>query len=157
MNGGVAYPGAGFSGGGGGGYFGGGAGSALGVGAGGGGASYPAPASQWDTKAMPSVAITISDFYIFTSSLPPATPGTSYGPVTLQAANVGVSTSPKWKKVTLAKGLKLSSVGVLSGTPSAKLAAPTSVTVSATETVATLNGKKKIKTKTTVQATIPFA
>jgi hypothetical protein len=63
----------------------------------------------------------------------------------------------KWKKVTLPKGLKLSSTGVLSGTPSAKLAAPSSVTVKVTETVTTLNGKKKVKTPTTVQATIPFA
>jgi len=51
-----------------------------------------------------------------------ATPGTAYGPVTLQAANPGASTSPyvtalKWKKVTLPKGMKLSSTGVLSGTP----------------------------------------
>jgi hypothetical protein len=101
-------------------------------------------------------------FSISTSTLPPATPGTAYGPVTLQAANVGTSTSPysttlKWKKVTLPKGLKLSSAGVLSGTPSAKLAAGlSSVTVQVTETVTTLNGKMKVKTKTTVQATIPL-
>ena len=54
-------------------------------------------------------------------------------------------------------GLNLSSTGVLSGTPSTKLAAgPSSVTVQVTETVTTLNGKKKVKTKTTVQATIPL-
>jgi hypothetical protein len=63
----------------------------------------------------------------------------------------------KWKKVTLPKGLKLSSTGVLSGTPSAKLPAPSSVTVQVTETVTTLNGKKKVKTLTPVQETIPFA
>jgi hypothetical protein len=46
---------------------------------------------------------------------------------------------------------------VLSGTPNTKLAAgPTSVTVQVTETVTTLNGTKKVKTKTTVQATIPL-
>src|ERR1019366_5296987 len=54
------------------------------------------------------------------------------------------TTMLKWKKVTLPKGLKLSSAGVLSGTPSAKLAAPSSVMVQVTQTVITLNGKKKI-------------
>jgi hypothetical protein len=103
----------------------------------------------------------ILGFGIATTSLPMATPGTPYGPVTLEVGGLGVSASPsrttlKWKKITLPKGLKLSSAGVLSGTPSAKLAAPTSVTVQVTETVITLNGKKKVKTPTTVQATIPF-
>jgi hypothetical protein len=46
---------------------------------------------------------------------------------------------------------------VLSGTPNKKLAGgPSSVTVQVTETVTTLNGKKKVKTPTTVQATIPL-
>jgi len=99
---------------------------------------------------------------IIVPQLSPATPGAAYGPVALQATNVLASTSPytttlKWKKVNLPKGLKLSSAGVLSGTPSAKLAAgPNSVTVQVTEQVITLNGKKKVKTKTTVQATIPL-
>jgi hypothetical protein len=128
----------------------------------GGGASYPSPATQWDTTATPSVTISVATFSIATTSLPAATPGTAYGPVTLQAANLGSSTSPyvtmlKWKKVTLPKGLRLSSAGVLSGTPNKKLAAPTSVTVQVTEKVTTLNGKKKVKTKVSVQATIPLA
>ena len=100
-------------------------------------------------------------FRISTTSLPGATPGAPYSPVTLQAAGEGTSTSPntttlKWKKVVLSKGLKLSAAGVLSGTPNAKLATPTSGTVQVTETVTTLNGKKKVRTRTTVQATIPF-
>jgi alpha-tubulin suppressor-like RCC1 family protein len=101
-------------------------------------------------------------FAIATTSLPDAIPGSPYGPVTLTAEGVGTSTSPytttlKWKKITLPQGLKLSSAGVLSGTPNKKLAAgPSSVTVQVTETVTTLNGKKKVKTKTTVQATIPL-
>ena len=104
----------------------------------------------------------VSPLTIIISSLPPATPGTAYGRVTLHAANLGVSTSPyvttlKWHKVTLPKGLKLSSAGVLSGTPNKKLIPRTSsVTVQTTETVTTLNGKEKVKTKTTVQATIPL-
>jgi hypothetical protein len=103
-----------------------------------------------------------SGFRITTSSLRSATPGAAYGPVTLQEAGAGTSTSPyvttyRWKKVTLPNGLKLSSVGVLSGTPNAKLpAGPSSVTVQVTETVTTLNGKKKVKTMTPVQATIPL-
>ncbi len=77
------------------------------------------------------------------------------------SANLGTSTSPysttlKWKKVTLSKGLRLGSAGVLSGTPNSKLAAPTSVTVQVTEMVTTFNGKTKVKTLTTVQASIPF-
>ncbi len=88
--------------------------------------------------------------------------GTPYVPVTLQATNIATSTSPyvttlKWKKVSLPKGLKLSSAGVLSGTPSAKLpAGPNSVTVQVTEKVTTVSGKKKVKNETTVQATIPL-
>lgn len=66
-----------------------------------------------------------SGLVVTTSSPPNATSGLPYGPVALQAVG-GTSTSPyvttlKWKKVPLPKGLKLSSAGVLSGTPSAKL------------------------------------
>lgn len=105
---------------------------------------------------------TILPFGIATKSLPSATPGVAYGPITLQAAGEGTSTSPystslKWKKVALPKGMRLSSAGVLSGIPNAMLAAPSSVTARVPETVITLNGRKKIKTPTTVEATIPFA
>ena len=45
--------------------------------------------------------------------------------------------------MTLPKGLNLSSAGALSGTPNKKLVAgQSSITVQATETVITLNGKK---------------
>ena len=156
-------------GGGGGGYFGGGGGgtqpdSSVG-GGGGGGSSYPTAATQWDTTATPSVTITGSILSISTTSLPPATPGAPYAPVTLQAANLTTSTSPyattlDWHKVALPKGLRLSSAGVLSGTPNKKLVAgSSSVTVQVTETVTILNGnngKKKVKAKATVQATIPL-
>ena len=150
-------------GGGGGGYFGGGGGASLGGMynfGGGGGSSYPSAATVWDTTATPSVTITTSGFGISTTSLPSATPGTAYGPVVLQAGNLGTSTSPfvttvKWHKVALPKGLRLSSTGVLSGTPNKNLAAgPSSATVQATESVTTVNGKLKVKTKTTVQVMI---
>ncbi len=148
-------------GGGGGGLFGGGGGDIDG---GGGGSSYPATdVTGLDTTATPSVTITTTEFYIATTSLPSATPGTAYGPATLRVANLGTSTTPyvtslKWKKVGhLPKGLKLSKTGALSGTPSKKLKAGlSSVKVSVTETVTTRNGKKKVKTKTTAQATIPL-
>jgi hypothetical protein len=101
-------------------------------------------------------------FRIATTTLPSATSGTTYGPVTLTTQDAGVSTSPyvtslNWKKVSLPKGLKLSKTGVLSGTPGKKLnAGHSSVKVKVTETVTTRNGKKKVKTKTTVQATVPL-
>jgi hypothetical protein len=161
MDGGISLGGGG---GGGGGYFGGGGGGALGpyTAGGGGGSSYPSAATQWDATATPSVTITTSSFGITTTSLPPATPGTAYGPMALQVGNLGTSTSPyvttvKWHKVALPRGLRLSSAGVLSGTPNKKLAAsPSSVTVQATEKVITLNGKMKVKTKTTAQVMIPL-
>jgi hypothetical protein len=88
-------------------------------------------------------------FLITTTSLPSATPGTHYGPVTLTTQESGAGATVKWMKVKLPKGLKLSSAGVLSGTPNRKLmAGPTSVAVKVTEKV----GMKK----TTVQATIPL-
>jgi lysophospholipase L1-like esterase len=104
----------------------------------------------------------VDEFAIATAPLPNATPGTPYGPVTLTARNAGISASPfvttlTWAKVTLPKGLRLSSTGVLSGTPNRKLtpgAAP--VTVRVTERVTTLNGTKRVKTRVTVQATIPL-
>lgn len=99
---------------------------------------------------------------ITTAPLPDARPGVAYGPVTLQVVGEGASTSPytttlAWKKVTLPKGLKLSKVGVLSGTLSkSAIAGPSSVAVQVTETVTTLNGKKKIKTTTIAHSTIPL-
>jgi hypothetical protein len=46
---------------------------------------------------------------------------------------------------------------VISGTPKMKLVAGTSdATVKVTETVSNLNGNQKIKTKTSVEATIPL-
>ena len=102
----------------------------------------------------------VDGFTLTSSSLPNATRGSSYGPVPLTEAGAGLSVSPNvttviWGKVTLPTGLKVSPTGVLSGTPSTKLAAgPTSVTVKVTETVTTLNGSHKIRTKTTIQATI---
>jgi hypothetical protein len=101
-------------------------------------------------------------FSIATTSLPNAMPSSPYGPVTVQAANLGVSTSPnvttlKWTGAEVPKGMKLSSTGVLSGKPSAKLVPGAySVVAQVTETVTTLNGRKKVKAKTTVEATIPL-
>lgn len=104
----------------------------------------------------------VDGFAIAPVPLPNATPGTAYGPVTLTARNTGISASPfittlKWAKVTMPQGLRLSSTGVLSGTPNRRTApGSTSVTVQVTEKVTTLNGSKRVKTRTTVQATIPL-
>jgi len=104
----------------------------------------------------------VGDFGVVDAVLPPATPGSVYGPVTLQATLVGASSPPytttlKWQKVGLPKGLTLSSAGVLSGTPNMKLSTGvSSVAVQVTETVTTLNGTHKVKTQTTVSATFPF-
>jgi outer membrane protein assembly factor BamB len=101
-------------------------------------------------------------FAISTASLPDAKRGTAYGPITLQESGAGTSRSPyvttfKWKRVSVPRGLRLSSTGVLAGTPSARLnPGPSSVTVQVTEKVITLNGRSRIKIRTTVQATIPL-
>lgn len=114
------------------------------------------------SPATQSFTLVVRGFSVATESLPDATPGALYGPLTLQAVGAGTSASPyvttlKWKKVSLPKGLKLSRDGVLSGTLNAKLApGSSSISVQVTETVTTFNGKKKVKTKTTVQATIPL-
>jgi YVTN family beta-propeller protein len=110
---------------------------------------------------------TVSDitvaFDITTPNLPSVSPGTPYGPVTLQADNLGASASPytttlKWRKVALPKGLKLSSTGVLSGTPAKRIApGQSSVTVQVTETVTTVNARNRpVKTKSTAEATMPL-
>jgi hypothetical protein len=107
--------------------------------------------------AIGAVEPFVPSFFFSTTPLPPAAPGTAYGPVTLTTDGGTPSATFKWKKVTAPRGLKLSSAGVLSGTPSKKLSAgPTSITVTATETVITVSGKKKTTTKTPIQATIPL-
>jgi hypothetical protein len=160
------------AGGGGGGYYGGGGGSLWG--GGGGGSGYVAPSIQANGGSTNTAGVhsgngevditpTKVGLTITTTSLPVATRGAIFGPVTLTTVDVDPSASPfvttlKWHKVSpLPKGLKLSGAGVLSGTPSLKMVdGSTSITVSATEKVTTLFGSKKIKTLTTVQATIPL-
>ena len=96
-------------------------------------------------------------FQVSTSSLPNATPGQAYAQVQLQAIGTGLGATLKWKKAgTLPKGLKLSSAGILSGTPNLRLVAGSnpSVPVQVTETVITINSGKRIKTKTTVSKTL---
>jgi streptogramin lyase len=106
-------------------------------------------------------AVKATGLTVTTGSLPAATRGVSYGPVNL-TASVDPSTSPyvttvKWHKVSLPRGLKLSSSGVLSGTPSSKLhAGSSSITVQVSEKVTTLNGAKRVKTKKTIEATLPL-
>ena len=88
----------------------------------------PAPSPPMWPRAPDTAAdgspqsFTVLGFTVTTTSLSDTTPGTRYGPVTLQAAGIGVSalgytTTLKWDKVSLPRGMKLSSKGVLSGTP----------------------------------------
>ena len=102
---------------------------------------------------------TILSFGIATSSLPPITPGVGYGPVQLIAGGATPRATLKWSKgAALPRGLKLLSSGVLFGTASSKLRAGTAIVVLAvTETVITVEGTKRVKTKTIVRATIPLA
>jgi hypothetical protein len=81
------------------------------------------------------LAGTFVPFYIETSSLPNAKPGSTYGPVTLKAK--GATKPYTWTVAsgTLPKGLKLSTSGVLSGKANKKLTSGTdSFTLEATST-----------------------
>ena len=110
--------------------------------------------AQWTAVIDPG-------FRISTTSLPAAEPGTPYASQTLTAEGLGASapgytTTLEWTRFRLPKGLFVSVTGVLSGTPKSTLAADPNgtITVKATETVITVDGQKKFKTITTVQATI---
>jgi len=124
--------------------------------------TYLVTGSDGGATASASVTWTSVPFGIATTSLPGAASGVAYGPIPLQTAGEGTSTHPystsvKWKKIALPKGLKLTSAGVLSGKPSTKLAPGTySVVVQVTETVITLDGGKKVKTPMMAEATIPL-
>jgi hypothetical protein len=102
----------------------------------------------------------VRSFRIVTTSLASAVHGQAYGPVQLEVAGVGASaggftTTVKWGKVSLPRGLKVTYTGMLHGTPSKALvpgAYP--VTVKVTEKVTTLNGTHRVRTTTVVQATL---
>jgi hypothetical protein len=88
-------------------------------------------------------------FLITTTSLPPATPGVDYNPVTLTTQDARNAVTIAWAAISLPQGMNLSADGVLSGTPSNSLSAGlTSVRVKATETVGTFHR--------TVKTTIPL-
>jgi hypothetical protein len=73
----------------------------------------------------------------------------------VSSSSSGYTTTVHWRKVTLPKGVVLSSTGVLSGTPSSKLVAgKSSISVEVTETITTVIGKKKIEANTTVLASL---
>ncbi len=81
------------------------------------------------TAAQVSQSLTsVAGFFVTTSSLPSATRGVPYS-VQLQAAT---GTQPyKWKKLSkLPKGLKLSSTGLISGTPKTKHVSAGNYTIS---------------------------
>ena len=97
------------------------------------GPSHTFSVTATDTDGQTSTVThiyTINGIEILTSSLPPATRGSSYS---MQLEAKGGTQPYKWKKTAkLPKGLKLSKSGLLSGVPSTKLTAgeyPVAVTV----------------------------
>ena len=97
--------------------------------------AYPITFTASNGVAGPVVqnfTLTVPGIYVTTSALPIATRGTPYS---VQLTAVGGAAPYKWVKLTkLPKGLKLSSAGVLSGTPSLKDAAgPVTVSVKVTD------------------------
>jgi hypothetical protein len=124
--------------------------------------SDPIVAIQGDLSVTVPFTVDTTPFGVAPITLPAATRGQPYGTnnsIVLQAIGIGTSspsytTTLKWKKVSLPKGLTLTSTGVLSGTPSSKLIpGKTSITVKVTETVPTVSGK----TTTAVKITSPPA
>lgn len=91
---------------------------------------------QVSDGVSPPVSVPVS-LHIFTSvsvttaSLPNATSGAAYGPITLAAQ--GGSGTLNWSATGLPNGLSLSAAGVLSGTPAA--AGTSSVNITATDPV----------------------
>ena len=99
-------------------------------------------------------------FLITTTALPKPEAGSTYGPFVLTTQDVAPSTSPyqtvvRWS-VDLPSWLTLTAAGSLSGSPPTNGAIGNSIAVRAVETVKTVTGDAKIKTTTTVRATIPF-
>ena len=84
------------------------------------------------SPVVQSFTLTVPGVDVTTSSVPGATRGAPY---TVQLVAAGGTTPYKWKKLTtLPKGLKLSSSGLLSGTPGLKdPAGPTTVSVQVTD------------------------
>ena len=107
--------------------------------------------------ATQSFTLTVTQlFQIWTSTLPNATPGQSYGPVPLQAIGQASGATLKWKKAgTLPKGLKVKG-GFLEGTSSLKLVhgANLSVPIQVTEKWVAVSGRIKTKHSVTVTKTL---
>ncbi len=107
-------------------------------------------------NAAQSFTLTVV-FHVSTTSLPNATVLQPYGPVTLHSIGAASGASLKWKKVaSLPKGLKLSSTGVLSGTPNKKLT-PGNFTVSVQVTEKYKIGRVKSRVIATVSLTLHIA
>jgi YVTN family beta-propeller protein len=131
---------------------------------------YNAWVANFNDNTVSEIALAVNPgFTITTSSLPAGTSGVAYGPVVLHEAGADRSTSPyatsfKWAKgkvvrpaTALPRGIKLSSAGILSGTPNSHLSpGQYSVIVKVTEKVTTTFGKHKKVISTTATATIPI-
>ena len=94
-----------------------------------------------------SFTLTVLGFHISTTTLPDGVAGQAYSQqLSTQGGNPALGTVT-WKKVSLPKGLALSSTGLLSGVPSIKAVGPTA----GVDVSATLGHKGQV-----VTATIPF-
>ena len=107
--------------------------------------------------------------YRINSGLAAATHGQAYTPTQLVAAglsssSLGFTTKVKWGTAVIAgtnaplpKGMKLSSLGILSGTPSSKYLPGTyAVNVQVTQTVITKMGRTRSTSTWTIQASLPL-
>ena len=112
--------------------------------------SYPITITASNGVGSPgtqSFILTVLGFHISTTTLPDGVAGQAYSQqLSTQGGNPALGTVT-WKKVSLPKGLALSSTGLLSGVPSIKAVGPTA----GVDVSATLGHKGQV-----VTATIPF-
>ncbi|MGA8725208.1 MAG: putative Ig domain-containing protein [Acidimicrobiales bacterium] len=113
-----------------------------------------------DGEAIQSFTLTVTRvFQIWTSTLPNATPGQPYGPLQLQSTGGGPGSTLRWRKAgALPSGLMLTYAGTLLGTPNPNLRLRRGeylpVRVQVTETLITIHGIRRVKTRTTVSKTL---
>ena len=116
---------------------------------------------HYTSEAPSAWACEYKGMQITPTLLPEAARGVPYTSEALLVSSAGSSggstTTLEWHALEIPKGLRLSSSGVISGTPSTQLASGSyTVVASVTETVTTVSGGKTSKTKTTAQTTIPI-
>jgi lysophospholipase L1-like esterase len=114
--------------------------------------TYTVTATSGDGQNGSASIAYLVGFGITTTLLPNGTVSMPYGPVALQAVGQEPGATLKWKKLSLPRGLKLSSAGVLTGSPNKKLAPNQNYTVSVQVTEKYKVGK--VKYSQTASATL---